>query len=253
MKLSKTKFISIFNDKSVSRSARRASAYLTYKRDRELSEIAYKRLQAIREYTEFGSGFKIAMRDLEIRGAGNLLGAQQHGHLAAVGYDMYMKLLGEAISDEKGEAPKNTKECLIDLQINAHIPDKYITALSQRLMVYRRIADIRTFQDAEDVRDELRDRFGDIPPSVEGLIEVSLCRNKASSMGFYEIGQRGDTLCLYCDEIDASLVLDISSVLRKRVSVTSSGKKSINVKKLQEQTSLDTLKEIFEVVEACRK
>jgi len=237
----------------VGRSARRASAYLTYKRDRELSEIAYKRLQAIREYTEFGSGFKIAMRDLEIRGAGNLLGAQQHGHLAAVGYDMYMKLLGEAISDEKGEKPKNTKECLIDLQINAHIPDKYITALSQRLMVYRRIADIRTFQDAEDVRDELRDRFGDIPPSVEGLIEVSLCRNKASSMGFYEIGQRGDTLCLYCDEIDASLVLDISSVLRKRVSVTSSGKKSINVKKLQEQTSLDTLKEIFEVVEACRK
>lgn len=237
----------------VGRSARRASAYLTYKRDRELSEIAYKRLQAIREYTEFGSGFKIAMRDLEIRGAGNLLGAQQHGHLAAVGYDMYMKLLGEAISDEKGEAPKNTKECLIDLQINAHIPDKYITALSQRLMVYRRIADIRTFQDAEDVRDELRDRFGDIPPSVEGLIEVSLCRNKASSMGFYEIGQRGDTLCLYCDEIDASLVLDISSVLRKRVSVTSSGKKSINVKKLQEQTSLDTLKEIFEIVEACRK
>ncbi len=237
----------------VGRSARRASAYLTYKRDRELSEIAYKRLQAIREYTEFGSGFKIAMRDLEIRGAGNLLGAQQHGHLAAVGYDMYMKLLGEAISDEKGEKSKNTKECLIDLQINAHIPDKYITALSQRLMVYRRIADIRTFQDAEDVRDELRDRFGDIPPSVEGLIEVSLCRNKASSMGFYEIGQRGDTIALYCDEIDSSLVLDISSVLRKRVSVTSSGKKSINVKKLQEQTSLDTLKEIFEVVEACRK
>ncbi len=237
----------------VGRSARRASAYLTYKRDRELSEVAYKRLQAIREYTEFGSGFKIAMRDLEIRGAGNLLGAQQHGHLAAVGYDMYMKLLGEAISNEKGEAPKNTKECLIDLQINAHIPDKYITALSQRLMVYRRIADIRTFQDAEDVRDELRDRFGDIPPSVEGLIEVSLCRNKASSMGIYEIGQRGDIIALYCDEIDASLVLDISSVMRKRVSVTSSGKKSINVKKLQEQTSLDTLKEIFEVVEACRK
>lgn len=236
----------------VGRSARRASAYLTYKRDRELSEVAYKRLQAIREYTEFGSGFKIAMRDLEIRGAGNLLGAQQHGHLASVGYDMYMKLLGEAISNEKGEAPKNTRECLIDLQINAHIPDKYITALSQRLMVYRRIADIRSFQDAEDVRDELRDRFGDIPPSVEGLIEVSLCRNKASSMGIYEIGQRGDIIALYCDEIDSSLVLDISSVMRKRVTVTSSGKKSINVKKLQDQTSLDTLKEIFEVVERTR-
>lgn len=236
----------------VGRSARRASAYLTYKRDKNLSEVAYKRLQAIREYTEFGSGFKIAMRDLEIRGAGNLLGAQQHGHLASVGYDMYMKLLGEAINEEKGEKPKNAKECLIDLQINAHIPDKYITALSQRLMVYRRIADIRSFSDAEDVRDELRDRFGDIPPSVEGLIEVSLCRNKASSMGIYEIGQRGEIINLFCDNIDASLVLDISSVLRGRVSVTSKGKMSINIKKSPNQSSLDTLKEIFEAIESTR-
>ena len=237
----------------VGRSARRASAYLTYKRDKNLTEVAYKRLQAIREYTEFGSGFKIAMRDLEIRGAGNLLGAQQHGHLAAVGYDMYMKLLSEAISDEKGEAPKKQRECLIDLQINAHIPDKYISALAQRLTVYRRIADVRTFEDAEDVRDELRDRFGDVPPSVEGLIEVSLCRNKASALGIYEIGQRGDTIALYCDEINPSLVLDISSILRGRVSVTSKGKMSINVKKLPDQNSLDTLKEIFSAVEACRK
>ncbi len=235
----------------VGRSARRASAYLTYKRDKNLTEIAYKRLQAIREYTEFGSGFKIAMRDLEIRGAGNLLGAQQHGHLAAVGYDMYMKLLSEAISQEKGEK-KKTRECLIDLQINAHIPDKYISALSQRLTVYRRIADIRTFEDAEDVRDELRDRFGDVPPSVEGLIEVSLCRNTASSLGIYEIGQRGDVIALYCEEINTSLVLNISSVLRGRVGVTNSGRKSINVKKLPNQNSLDTLKEIFEAVERTR-
>ncbi len=235
----------------VGRSARRASAYLTYKRDKNLTEIAYKRLQAIREYTEFGSGFKIAMRDLEIRGAGNLLGAQQHGHLAAVGYDMYMKLLSEAISQEKGEK-KKTRECLIDLQINAHIPDKYISALAQRLTVYRRIADIRTFEDAEDVRDELRDRFGDIPPSVEGLIEVSLCRNTASSLGIYEIGQRGDTIALYCEEINTSLVLNISSVLRGRVGVTNTGRKSINVKKLPNQNSLDTLKEIFEAVERTR-
>ena len=235
----------------VGRSARRASAYLTYKRDKNLTEIAYKRLQAIREYTEFGSGFKIAMRDLEIRGAGNLLGAQQHGHLAAVGYDMYMKLLSEAISQEKGEK-KKTRECLIDLQINAHIPDKYISALSQRLTVYRRIADVRTFEDAEDVRDELRDRFGDIPPSVEGLIEVSLCRNTASSLGIYEIGQRGETIALYCEEINTSLVLNISSVLRGRVGITNTGRKSINVKKLPNQNSLDTLKEIFEAVERTR-
>ena len=119
-------------------------------------------------------------------------------------------------------------------------------------MVYRRIADIRTFQDAEDVRDELRDRFGVVPPSVEGLIEVSLCRNTASSMGIFEIGQRGDIIALYCDDIDTSLVLDLSSMLRGRVSVTQKGKKSINVKKLENQNSLDTLKEIFETVETIK-
>lgn len=230
----------------VGRSTRRAFAYFTYKKDKSLTEIAYKRLQAIREYTEFGSGFKIAMRDLEIRGAGNLLGAQQHGHLASVGYDMYMKLLSEAIKGEKGEEPKNTKDCLIDLQINAHIPDKYISALSQRLMTYRRIADVRTAEEADDVRDELRDRFGEIPPSVNGLIEVSLCRNRASEIGIYEIGQRGGTLALYCESINPALVLEISSVLRGRISVTASGKQSINVKMLPTQSPLEALTEIFE-------
>ncbi len=236
----------------VGRSARRASAYLTYKRDKNLSEVAYKRLQAIREYTEFGSGFKIAMRDLEIRGAGNLLGAQQHGHLAAVGYDMYMKLLNEAISQKKGEKTKE-KECLIDLQINAHIPDKYISSLQQRLTIYRRIADIRSLQDADDVRDELRDRFGDIPPSVEGLIEVSLCRNTAASLGFYEIGQCGDSICLYCEELNTSMVLELSSVFRARLGITKTGRKSINVKKKPEQNSLDTLKEIIQAIEGVKR
>ena len=234
----------------VGRSARRAFAYLTYRRDKALTEVAYKRLQAITEYTEFGSGFKIAMRDLEIRGAGNLLGAQQHGHLAAVGYDMYMKLLSEAVSREKGEKPKKNRDCLIDLQINAHIPDKYISALSQRLSIYRRIADVRTQEDAADVRDELRDRFGDIPPSVNGLIEVSLCRNRAAELGIYEIGQRGDTLYLYCEEINPSLVLDISSVLRGRVGVTSKGKQSINIKMLPAQSPLEALSEVFTATEA---
>ena len=117
-------------------------------------------------------------------------------------------------------------------------------------MLFR--SDIRTFEDAEDVRDELRDRFGDVPPSVEGLIEVSLCRNTASSLGIYEIGQRGETIALYCEEINTSLVLNISSVLRGRVGVTNTGRKSINVKKLPNQNSLDTLKEIFEAVERTR-
>ncbi len=236
----------------VGRSTRRAFAYFTYRKDKNLTETAYKRLQAIREYTEFGSGFKIATRDLEIRGAGNLLGAQQHGHLASVGYDMYMKLLSEAIKGEKGEEPKNTKDCLIDLQINAHIPDKYIAALSQRLMAYRRIADVRTAEEADDVRDELRDRFGEIPPSVNGLIEVSLCRNRASELGIYEIGQKGNTLALYCDSVNPALVLEISSVLRGRISVTASGKQSVNVKMLPSQNPLDALTEIFDAAKNFR-
>lgn len=230
----------------VGRSARRASAYFTFKRGKELSEIAQKRLEAIREYTEFGSGFKIAMRDLEIRGAGNVLGAQQHGHMEAVGYDMYLELLGEAVSEEKGEKPqKQKKDCLIDMQIDAHIPESYIDSVPQRLVIYRRIADICSLEDAEDVKDELLDRYGDIPNSVNGLIDISLLRNTASKYGVYEIGQKGRNVILYVNEIPTSMVLNLSSQLRGRVSVCDYGKKYISVKITEMQEPLDTLKEIF--------
>lgn len=230
----------------VGRSARRASAYFTFKRGKELSEIAQKRLEAIREYTEFGSGFKIAMRDLEIRGAGNILGAQQHGHMEAVGYDMYLELLGEAVSEEKGEKKQtNKKDCLIDMQIDAHIPERYIDSVPQRLAIYRRIADVCTIEDAEDVKDELLDRYGEIPPSVNGLIDISLLRNSASKFGVYEIGQKGRNVILYINEIPTSMVLNLSSQLRGRVSVCDYGKKYISVKITENQNPLDTLKEIF--------
>lgn len=230
----------------VGRSSRRASAYLTFKRGKELTEIANRRLGAIREYTEFGSGFKIAMRDLEIRGAGNVLGAQQHGHMEAVGYDMYLQLLGEAVSEEKGEKNvRGQKECLIDMQINAHIPDKYIDNIPQRLAIYRRIADIRSYEDADDVKDELRDRFGDIPESVLGLIDVSLLRNTAAARGIYEIGQKNNSVILYVNEIDTNTVLNLSASMRGRVSIMDYGKKHIAVKIKDDQSPLDTLKEIF--------
>ncbi len=230
----------------VGRSTRRASAYLTFTRDKAISEIASHRLSAIREYTEFGSGFKIAMRDLEIRGAGNVLGAQQHGHMEAVGYDMYLQLLEEAVSEEKGE--KNVhrqKDCLIDMQIDAHIPENYIKDLSQRLLIYRRIADVRNAEDAADVRDEMRDRFGAIPPSVNGLVDISLLRNTASQKGIYEIGQKAQTIILYVHEIETSLVLLLSGAMRGRVSITDYGKKCISVKIAPNQTPLDALREIF--------
>ena len=230
----------------VGRSTRRASAYFTFKRGKELSEIANRRLSAIREYTEFGSGFKIAMRDLEIRGAGNVLGAQQHGHMEAVGYDMYLQLLGEAVEEEKGEKPiSRKKECLIDMQIDAHIPDNYIKSIPQRLAVYRRIADIKNTEDAEDVKDELRDRFGEIPQSVQGLIDVSLLRNTAAAKGIYEIGQKGNSVILYVNDIDTNTVLNMSSMMRGRVSIMDYGKKHIAVKIADGQSPLDTLKEIF--------
>ena len=230
----------------VGRSTRRASAYFTFKRGKELSEIANRRLSAIREYTEFGSGFKIAMRDLEIRGAGNVLGAQQHGHMEAVGYDMYLQLLGEAVEEEKGEKPiSRKKECLIDMQIDAHIPDNYIKSIPQRLAVYRRIADIKNTEDAEDVKDELRDRFGEIPQSVQGLIDVSLLRNIAAAKGIYEIGQKGNSVILYVNDIDTNTVLNLSSMMRGRVSIMDYGKKHIAVKIADGQSPLDTLKEIF--------
>ena len=210
----------------VGRSSRRASAYFTFTLGKELTDIATHRLEAIREFTEFGSGFKIAMRDLELRGAGNVLGAQQHGYMEAVGYEMYVKLLGEAISEEKGEEPTEpTKECLIDLRVDAHIPEKYISNVPQKLAMYRRIADIKNEADADDVVDELIDRFGDPPPSVTGLINVSLLRNSAAQLGIYEIGQKMKVLHLYLERPDMSKVAALITTMGGRASIVAKGAK----------------------------
>ena len=233
----------------VGRSARRGFAYLTFDRNKDLTEIATKRLTAIREYTEFGSGFKIAMRDLEIRGAGNLLGAEQHGHMEAVGYDMYMKLLSEAVMEEKGETEKiNTKECLIDIRIDAHIPESYIESLPHRLSIYKRIADIKNEEDASDVIDELIDRFGEPPASVEGLVKVALMRNLAASLGIYEIGQNNNSLLLYVEQIDMKKVAVLVKAMRGRILVSTGPKPYITVKKASGQTPLDALKEALDLL-----
>ncbi|MBR6558448.1 MAG: transcription-repair coupling factor [Clostridia bacterium] len=174
----------------VGRSHRRAYAYLTYQRGKALSEIAEKRLGAIREYTEFGAGFKIALRDLEIRGAGNILGAEQHGHLDAVGYDMYIKLLNEAILEEKGEAPKKRTECKLDMPINAFLSDSYVPTSSQRMEMYKKIATIETEEDCDDVCDELCDRFGELPREAFALCRFALLRALGEKAGFTSISAR---------------------------------------------------------------
>ncbi len=238
----------------VGRSTRRGFAYLTFNRSTNLSEIATKRLEAIREYTEFGSGFKIAMRDLEIRGAGNLLGAEQHGHMEAVGYDMYMKLLSEAVLEEKGEAPiSNTKECLIDIRIDAHIPEEYIESLPQRLQIYKRIADIKNDDDAGDVLDELIDRFGEPPQSVEGLITVALLRNTAATLGIYEIGQSNTSLLLYIEKVEMNKIAYLIREMKGRILVSAGSKPYITVKKANGQNTLDTLKQALEIYSKANK
>ena len=190
----------------VGRSARRACAYLTYRPEKALTEIAEKRLTAIRDFAEFNAGFQIAMRDLEIRGAGNLLGAEQSGHMMDVGYDMYLKLLEEAVLEEKGEKPPVRTECSADLSVAANIPEEYVPSAEQRMDLYRRIALIRTEKDADEITDELIDRFGDPPGSVNALIHVALLRGEAGRAGINDITQKKGALYFTVQTFDMERV-----------------------------------------------
>lgn len=171
----------------VGRSSRTSYAFLMYKRDKMLKEVAEKRLQAIREFTELGSGFKIAMKDLEIRGAGNILGDKQHGHMEAVGYDLYCKLLNEAISMEKGIEVRENFETKIDLNIDAFIPPSYIKNEYQKLSIYKQIASIESQEEYQDMQDELTDRFGEMPKNVENLLSIALIKALAHKAWITEI------------------------------------------------------------------
>ena len=207
----------------VGRSPRRAYAYFCYKRNRELSETATKRLEAIRQFTEFGSGFKIAMRDLEIRGAGSILGGEQHGNMEAVGYDMYLKLLSDAVNEENGVEVREEPNCTIDLNVSAHIPERYIESLPARLGIYRRIADIRDEGDVADVIDELCDRFGEPPKSVMGLIEISLLRNKASRAGISDISNSLNSAILHTTSFNNDTIAALSAEFKNQFSLSATG------------------------------
>lgn len=171
----------------VGRSGRTAYAFLFYRRDKLLREIAEKRLNAIREFTELGSGFKIAMKDLEIRGAGNLLGAEQHGHMESVGYDLYCKMLNEAVASLKGTAKREDYETVVDVDVDAFVPASYIRSESQKLDVYKRIAAISTKEELSDMTDELTDRYGDIPKSAMNLMQIALIKSRAHEAYIMEI------------------------------------------------------------------
>ena len=194
----------------VGRSTRHAYAYFTYRPDKALSEIAEKRLSAIRDFAEFGSGFKIAMRDLEIRGAGNLLGAEQSGHMMSVGYDMYLKLLDEAVLEERGEKPK-AAECTADLNVTANVDQEYVNRGEERMDLYRRMAAIRSQEDADDLLDEIIDRYGDPPKGVLNLIDIALLRAQAMKVGIRDIRQKAGDVLFTLAQLDLGCVSALCS------------------------------------------
>ena len=237
----------------VGRSNRRGYAYFTFKKDKVLTEVAAKRLSAMREFTQFGSGFRIAMRDLEIRGAGSILGGRQHGHMEAVGYDMYLRLLSEAIAEEKGEKPEKIAECLVDIQIDAHIPENYISSLNQRLDMYRKIMLIKDEEDKLDLIDEFVDRYGDPPKAVMGLIEVSLLRNKAARLGITEISQKNGAMYFYTSYLNSDQIFALSAAYKGSITVNGTGKSDVSVKITPKVKPFDLMHEVVAIIDSKRE
>ncbi len=208
----------------VGRSHRRAYAFFTYRRGKQISEIAQKRLSAIRDFAEFGAGFKIAMRDLEIRGAGNLLGAQQHGHLDAVGYDLYIRLLNEAVLEERGETVAAPFETKITTSKDAYLPKTYIKSASVRMEIYKKIAHIENEVDKKDIDAEIEDRFGKMPPSAKMLTSVALIKAYAVKSRIKRVEQLKDEFRLYPEDINLPVFVEISKYDRAHVQVCGVGK-----------------------------
>ncbi|MFV0412363.1 MAG: transcription-repair coupling factor [Oscillospiraceae bacterium] len=229
----------------VGRSSRKAYAYFTFRRDKVLTDVAAKRLSAIREFTAFGSGFRIAMRDLQIRGAGNLLGQSQSGHMEAVGYDLYVKMLNQAVSLARGEAPAPDKaDTLIDITVDAFIPEKYIPSAEGRIEAYKRIAAIESPEDAADVLEELADRYGPVAASVKGLVDISLLRVLAARLGIYEIAQQKDTLLIYSDRVNFAAAKGLLKGMARRIMVNASAKPYMAVSILAAEKPLDVLNHV---------
>ncbi|MBR4304771.1 MAG: transcription-repair coupling factor, partial [Clostridia bacterium] len=231
----------------VGRSSRRAYAYLTYRRGKVLTEISQKRLSAIREFAEFGSGFKIAMRDLEIRGAGNLLGAEQSGHMMSVGYDMYLQLLEEATLELKGEKPKPKTDCTADIFVSASLPQSYISDAGTRVDVYRRIAAITDIEDFRDMQDELIDRFGDIPANAQTLLDIALLRADASRLDIKEITQKNGRLFFYLRDIQPERVLALCALpdFKVRLAVSAGDKPNFALKLKPGENPLEAAKKLI--------
>lgn len=233
----------------IGRSNRMAYAYFTYRKHASISEIAEKRLAAIREFTEFGSGYKIAMRDLEIRGSGNILGESQHGHMNAIGYDLYIKFLRQAVSRAKGEEDAETTETSMDVLIDSYIPKNYIADESQRMEMYRKIAVVADDEDETDIIDELIDRFSEPPKPVMQLIQLSKLRHMASRLNVETIEQKKDEYALEFTEgfeLALDLMNEITSVFGKKVRFSFGERAAITLS--EDKRPLDAVEKLLELM-----
>ena len=186
----------------VGRGSRMAYAYFTYEYSKVLSEEAYKRLDAMSEFCEFGSGFKLAMRDLEIRGGGNILGAEQSGHLQKIGYDMYAKMLADAVKEARGEEIQEKKDVLVKVALDAYVPDTYVSTSEERMVVYKRISAVDSIEEVEKLKNELNQTYGKVPNEVLSLISISLVRQLASNIGAIEVVSSGAEVAIVFEKAD---------------------------------------------------
>jgi transcription-repair coupling factor (superfamily II helicase) len=236
----------------VGRSDEKAYGYLFYPRARAITEGAQKRLKVIEEFTDLGSGFKIALRDMEIRGVGNILGPEQHGHVNAVGYELYCKLLEEAVKELRGEEVEEEIETRINLPLKAYIPDGYVPDSFQKVSLYKRIALIRDEEDVEDLREEMEDRFGPIPKPVSALLEVADLKRMAAQLGVASISSDGEHIRIVFDEKRAKIEPErIISLVRSdnRFSLTPPGKLTVRLKgRLEKERVCRAVKEVLETL-----
>ncbi len=225
----------------VGRSSTRAYAYLTYRQGSIMNEVAAKRLATIREFTEFGSGLKIAMRDLEIRGAGALLGEKQHGQMNVVGYDMYMRILKEAVTEEQGKTQEPPADCAIDISVSAFIPKDYVPSEKTRIDLYKKIAALSTPEDYEDMIDELCDRFSDPPAPILNLMQIALLRALARENGILDIKQKQDSVLFFVAEPTPELLSGLVHAMKGRVLYSMGGKPYFTLRISQKDKLLEEM------------
>lgn len=241
----------------VGRSNRLSYAYITYRKDKTLSEIAEKRLKALRDFTEFGSGFKIAMRDLEIRGAGSMLGSKQHGHLTTVGYDMYCKILDEAVKELKGEETLVTINTTIEVDVDAYIPSTYVESEKQKYQLYKKIIGIESQSELNQIEEDIEDRYGNLPKSVQNLLYISYIKKMSSSLGIDKIKDINNQIIFTFEKSFFLSVDEIKEIIKEypvQFNTDKSGNTSLILKKsLQDKNILIRLKEFVEKIKAIKE